>query len=286
MGNLLDFIAQLYKAGEHGDEETLRLSEATRDKELGAAEEAFFSSKLGALAQNSQRLLLLDLGGPPDLGVKLLQSCPSQTKLFYFRADPNPASRRVTYDLLAPLSSIESRLVGADPTAGQFSEGAWRYISSRVDCVVVLLGGGVFNAFGEGDDASAQKAFADSILRHVNLSLVSLVLPERLPQCIERLRSVKKYGALFDTVRVRHIRREEGQLILGEEISSPLESEPQSFPEGGYLSLGVAVGDSPTFVLAKLFSLSYLQSEILHGFQLSKGPLVGESQLFVLQYVH
>jgi hypothetical protein len=282
---LLTFLEGQFSTifAEKGDEESFRLLEATRDAALTKAEEDFFSKAILQEIQSkpNQRVLLFDLGGPPQLGSRILATLPSTASVGYVRLDPNPASLKASRKLLSA-SSASYRLLSADPALASLQDSDWNYIKSKADACIVLLAGCSWNSFLEHHHMCV-----DSFMRSSSLSLASLLTLERLPFMLKRLQSVKAQGALFDTVRVRPVVLEEDTLVYKKEISWALMAKPPRLrPVFGYYELGVAISDGPTFPLVNIFSLEYLQEELLAGFQFRPGPAAGEGQLFSLRFTH
>ena len=268
---------------EKGDEESFRVLESTRDEALNRAEEEFFLRCIlqEIQAKPSQRLLLLDLGGSPQLGSRLIDAMPHPSTVGYVRLDPNPASLRASRKLLSS-SAASYRLLLADPALASLQDSDWSYIKSKADACIVLLGGCSWNAF-----LDHHQLCVDSFMRGASLSLVSLLTLERLPYMLKRLQAVKAQGALFDTMRARAVVVENGGLLFKKEVSWPLLAKPPKLRSVlGYYELGVAISEGPTFPLANIFSLEYLQEELFAGFHVRPGPSAGEGQLFSLRFTH
>jgi hypothetical protein len=264
-----------------GDEQSFRLLDETRDKDLANAEEKFFSQVLlrEIADKPNQRLLLLDAGGSPRLASKLLAALPSQVQVGYVRLDPNPASLAVSRSLNKVRSA---RFLLVDPARAALSDADWSYIKRSSDSCVLLAAGCAWNAF-----LSQQQRFVEQFFQRATLSLASFLLPERLALIQRRLAAVQAKGALFDKLRLRPILAEDGQLIHQEEISWSLSAPPPALsPLSGYYQLSVAIQDNPSFPLVNLHSLDYLQGELFAGFRFYPGPIAGEGQLFSLRYTH
>ena len=285
MEEILTFLEAQFSDifAEKGDEESFRLLESTRDEALTRAEEEFFLTAILQEIQTrpTQRLLLFDLGGSPLLGSRLLSSLPNPSSVGYVRLDPNPASLVASRKLLAS-SGVSHRLLLADPALASLQDADWHYIKSQADACIVLLGGCSWNAF-----LDRHQLCIDSFMRGSSLSLVSLLTLERLPYMLKRLQAVKAKGALFDTMRARAVIFEGGSLLYKKEVSWPLLAKPPRLPAiTGYYELGVAISEGPTFPLANIFSLDYLQEELFSGFHFRPGPSAGEGQLFSLRFTH
>ena len=161
-------------ASQRGDEESLRLAEQTRDPELAQAEEQVFAAALqqeleARLTPDAGLALLLDLGGSPALGLRLLETAlrvPRRLRaggIAYVRLDPNPASLAVIRGRIDALRREEPRLplqtllLGADPARATLGPSAWAILRRTFSLVLTAAPGGRLHALDE-DPATAPPA--------------------------------------------------------------------------------------------------------------------------------
>jgi hypothetical protein len=298
---------------QRGDEASLRLAEQSRDPELAQAEERTFAAALGQelearLTPEAGYALLLDLGGSPSLGMRLMELSPYVSRrlraggIAYARLDPNPASLAVlrahaeTLRRTIPALPLQTLLLSADPARATLGPSVWSILRRTFSLIITIAPGGRIHAVEDGPGDGSTRAMIRNFLIPADLSLVTLLNPARLDRMFSRLLVLRERGALFEAVRLRPITRTEtGALLLGDEQELPLRAytEPISIAEAlksseepSFWSFGVCQRGGPTVPLALVFSHNYLRDHLLSGFSRTRPIEAGEGIITTLRYVH